>query len=84
MPPAGSRVVNLKRDFYFLENRSDVRRSKHRFEVYQKQTTFARVVVHCCYQTALLPCLWMLLLVLLGQTQKIYVVYSLSVNPFKK
>lgn len=84
MPLAGSRVVNLKRDFYFLDNRSDVRRSKYRFEVYQKQMTFTHVVVHCCYQTALFPCLWMLLLVLLGQTQKIYVVYSLSVNPFKK
>lgn len=40
---------------------------------------------HCTvYQTTLLPRLWMLLLVLVGRTQKTSVVYSLSANPFTK
>lgn len=67
-----------------LDGRCYVKRTEYGFEVCKKKTTFTHVVLHCCYQTALLPRLWMLLLVLLGQTQKMSVVYSLSANPFTK
>lgn len=87
IPLAGSRVVHLKWDFFLkiaLDGRCYVKRTEYGFEVCKKKTTFTHVVLHCCYQTALLPSLWMLLLVLLGQTQKMSVVYSLSANPFTK